>query len=114
MLWFISGLALADPTPYVTADGMDKLVFPAAAPDRPGGFILFHDNNLFAFGLMTWAKEPQRYYEGSRTLRLLEPGVSVRPFIIAALSLPLKSANSLPRSRLLQRLSTRATCLATG
>jgi len=74
----LTRLVWADPTPYLTADGMCKATFPASVPDRPGGFILFHDNSLFTFGLMTWGKDPQRYYEGSRTLRLLEKGVSVR------------------------------------
>lgn len=72
-------LVWAEPTVYVTADGMCKATFPAAVPDRPGGFLLFHGNSLFTFGLLTWSKDPQRYYEGSRTLRLLERGVSVRP-----------------------------------
>lgn len=74
----LTSLAVAEPTLYVTADGMGKVTFPAPVPDRPGGFILFHDSSLFTFGLMTWAKAPALYYEGSRTLRLLERGVSVR------------------------------------
>lgn len=52
--------------------------FPGPVPDRPGGFLIFHNGNLYSFALKAWNQKPERYYENSRLFRSLEKGVGER------------------------------------
>lgn len=63
---------------YTSADGMCQAEFPAPVPDRPGGFILFHEGNLYSYALKAWNQSPQQYYESSRLFHSLEKGVEQR------------------------------------
>ncbi|MBX3170431.1 MAG: hypothetical protein KF760_23700 [Candidatus Eremiobacteraeota bacterium] len=74
MLALLLSAALA----YTSADGMCQADFPAPVPDRPGGFLLFHNGNLYSFALKIWNQSPERYYESSRLFRSLEKDVEER------------------------------------
>ena len=71
---------------YTSADGMCQADFPAPVPDRPGGFILFHNGNLYSFAFKAWNQSPERYYENSRLFRSLEKGVSQRSLQVGRLA----------------------------
>ncbi len=78
MLAFLLALLLCAAFPYTSADGLCQAEFPAAVPDRPGGFLVFHNGNLYSFALKAWNQSPERYFESSRLFRSLEKGVQER------------------------------------
>lgn len=71
---------------YTSADGMCQADFPAPVPDRPGGFILFHNGNLYSYAFKAWNQSPERYYENSRLFRSLEKGVGQRSLRVGAVA----------------------------
>lgn len=74
MLAFLLALAF----PYTSADGMCQATFPTQVPDRPGGFMVFHEGDVYVFALKAWNQSPERYYETSRLYHSLEKGVEER------------------------------------
>lgn len=78
MLTSLLALLLTCAVPYTSADGMCQAEFPAPVPDRPGGFLLFHKGDLYAYALKIWNQTPERYYENSRLFHSLEKGVEER------------------------------------
>ena len=71
---------------FTSADGMCQADFPAAVPDRPGGFMIFHEGNVYSFALKTWNQSPERYFETSRLFNSLEKGVEERELRVGAVS----------------------------
>ena len=74
MLAFFLALAVS----YTSADGMCQAAFPAQVPDQPGGFMLLHEGDVYAFALKPWNQTAERYYETSRLFHALEKGVEER------------------------------------
>lgn len=65
---------------------MCQAEFPAPVPDRPGGFLIFHEGNLYSFALKAWNQSPERYFESSRLFRSLEKEVRQRSLQIGPVS----------------------------
>lgn len=71
---------------YISADGMCQADFPVPVPDRPGGFIVFHNGSAYSFALKIWNQSPERYYENSRLFHAFEKGVNQRNLQIGSVS----------------------------
>ena len=63
---------------FVSADGCCQASFPVQVPDRPCGFIVLHDGNVYGYSLKIWNQAPERYYQDSRLLHQIESGVQLR------------------------------------
>ena len=75
----LNSSVVAEPTAFLTPDGMARAVFPESVPDNPDGFMITHGDNSYFFKLFPWSEgDTPSYFELCRRHTLSQPGGAVR------------------------------------